>query len=122
MLTEQEVLQKLGLIDIVSGGEEPMQALQQIGFSAISPYFGRIIERGIDLENFTIDLDPNKDVLVKLEKRINGGFSVRYERLFSQEIKEQIDLRYEFRKRSFLKWGIDQDNQTDYQVEYRLRF
>lgn len=121
-LSEQAVLQKLGLVDLVSGGADTAEALRVIGFSAFSPYLGSYIEEGAGLENFTIDLDPNKDVLVKLEKRIKYRFSVRYERLFSQEVKEQLDLRYEFRKRSFLKWGIDQDNQTDYQVEYRLRF
>jgi hypothetical protein len=121
-LTEQQILQKIGLVDIASGKTDTGEALQEMAFSALSPIFGSFVERGIDLENFAVDLDPNKDVLVKLEKRIGNNFYVRYERLFSQEVEEQLDVRYEFRKRSFLKWGINQDNQTDYQVEYRLGF
>jgi len=121
-LTQQEILMKLGYLDVVSSGENIDLVLQSMAFSAFSPYFGSFIERGINLENFEINLDPNRDVLVKLEKRIFDKFSVRYERLFSQELEELLEVRFKFSQRSFLKWGIDQDSETDYQVEYRLRF
>jgi hypothetical protein len=121
-LTEEQILMKLGMVDALAGDRSAADALETLAVGAVSPFVGSVIERGINLENFTINLDPNKDVLVKLEKRLMGNLSLRYERLFSKDEKELLELRYEFRKRSFLKWGIDQDSETDYQVEYRLRF
>ena len=108
---------------MVTKDADTAEVLQAVTFSVFSPYVGVFIERGINLDNFAINLDQNKDILVELEKRLfNNRITVRYQRLFSQNVEEEIEARYEFRKRSFLKWGIDQDNQTDYQVEYRLRF
>jgi len=121
-LSTQEIMQKLTHTEGLIQGEDTAQALRSEAFSIFTPYVGSIVERGVDLENFSINLDPNEDVLVQLEKNFDNKFYLMYERLFSDDVEYQLELRYKFRKRSFLKWGIDQDNETDYQVEYRLRF
>ncbi|MFA6451337.1 MAG: translocation/assembly module TamB domain-containing protein [bacterium] len=121
-LSTQAVLQKLTFMDTLNEGGDLASALQNGAINVFSPYFGVKIGQRVNLDNFSINLDPNKDVLIKLEKQITNRLSVRYERLFSQTIEEDLEVRYEFRKRSFLKWGIDQDSQTEYQVEYRIRY
>jgi hypothetical protein len=121
-LSTQSVFQKLTYMDTLTQDHDLAQALQSGALSVFSPIFSQKISQAVKINYFAIDLDPNKDLLIKLEQQLNNRISVRYERQFSQLIKENLEVRYEFRKRSFLKWGIDQDSQTDYQVEYRLRF
>ncbi len=121
-LSTQAVFEKLTYMDAFTQDHDLAQALQSGALSVFSPIFSQKISQAVKINYFAVDLDPNKDLLIKLEQQLNNKISVRYERQFSQEIKQNLEVRYEFRKRSFLKWGIDQDNQTDYQVEYRLRF
>lgn len=122
-LSDQEIMQKLTHTEAFMQGEQ--QISKSLGVEALdifSPYVGSIVESKAGLENFAINLDPNRDLLVELEKRILDKFYIKYNRTFSRIIEEELEVRYKFQNRSFLKWGIDQDSQTDYQVEYRLRF
>ncbi len=121
--SDQEIMQKLTHTEnLITGERYTMQNIQPVVAGFVSPIVGSVIERTTTIENFSINLDPNKDVLVQFEKHLNNRISIKYERLFSDSIEENLEARYKFRKRSYLKWGIDQDSQSNYQLEYQLRF
>lgn len=74
------------------------------------------------IDEFELSLDPNKDIFIQLEKCVDRKFCLRYERLFSEAEEAQIEILYKFRKRSYLIWGIDEENEPAYEIEYRLNF
>ncbi|MEW6203063.1 MAG: translocation/assembly module TamB domain-containing protein [bacterium] len=118
----QEIMARITHTEELRAGTPLTKIITSGAFGMFTPVLGTAVEQSINLENFQINLDPNKDILVELEKRIAPKFYVRLARLFSQEVQQKIDLRYRFRKNSYLLWSIDQDNEYTYQVEYRINF
>lgn len=102
----------------------PMSRILTFGaVGMFTPEISTIVEQSINLENFELNLDPNKDLLVELEKRLAPKTYVRLKRLFfSREIQQEMEFRYKFRKKSYILWNVDQDNEHRYEVEYRFTF
>ncbi|MFH1539959.1 MAG: hypothetical protein ABIH66_13480 [bacterium] len=122
-MSVHDIMMHLTRADEIQAGTPVSQILTGVGASMFTPEIGTVIEQGINLENFEINLDPNKDLLVELEKRISPKIHVRLKRLFfSQEIQQEIEFRYKFRKKSYILWNVDQDNVQKYEVEYRIAF
>lgn len=122
-LGDQTILQKLTQTEGVIAGTQNMSAMfQNELYTTLSGAFAPFVERGVNLQNFQINLDPNKDLYIQLEKYLNDRISVRYDRLFSEIEKQNLDLRYRFRKRSYILVGIDQDNKSHFDLEYQIPF
>ena len=122
LLTTDGLMRKLTHADSLEQGAEVSDIVQQELYSLSSSGFSDIIERTSPIEKFDLSLDPNKDVFIQLEKCLTQKVCVRYERLFSQEDNIDFKTYYKFQKKSYLLWGIDQDSEQTYEVEYRLNF
>ncbi|MEW5945969.1 MAG: hypothetical protein AB1742_07195, partial [bacterium] len=121
-LSVQEIMAKITHTEELRAGTPVSRVLAAGAFGMFTPEIGSIVEQTINLENFRIDIDPNKDIHVQLEKRLADRLYVRLERLFSQPVQQDLEMRYRFRGRSFLMWSVDQDNESTYEVEYRITF
>lgn len=119
----QTIMKRLTRADEIEAGAPMSQILIPGAVGLFTPEIGTIVEQSVDLENFELNLDPNKDLLVELEKRLLPKLYVRMRRLFfSQNVKQEVEFRYQFRKKSYILWNVNQDNEQRYEVEYRYTF
>lgn len=121
-LSEDALLRKITPVDSLEKGQD-ISAIAKSQFQDLFTSYGSsIIEKYSRIDNFDLSLDPNRDIFIQLEKCLSQKYCLRYERLFAQQEETLFEIRYRFRKKSYLLWGIDQDSQSHYEVEYRLNF
>lgn len=83
---------------------------------------GSKIEELGKIDNFDLTLDPHQNIFVQLEKCVTEKICFRYEQLFAGQEQRKLEIYYKFRQKSFLLWGIDQNSESTFEVEYRLTF
>jgi len=122
-ITNDQVFNKLTRPDQQSEDQSTWTTLAQNSLLSWGTGLGsEFITEKSPIDEFELSLDPNKDIFIQLEKCVDQKFCLRYERLFSEAEKTQFDLLYKFRKRSYLLWGINEENESTYEIEYRLNF
>lgn len=121
-LSEDALLRKITPVDSLERGQDISSIAKSQFQDLFTSYGSSIIEKYSRIDNFDLSLDPNRDVFIQLEKCLSQKFCLRYERLFAQQEETLFEIRYKFRKKSYLLWGIDQDSQSHFEVEYRLNF
>jgi hypothetical protein len=122
VLSNDQIMGKLTPAESITQGKNLNTIMREQLASTFSSAGSTIVEKYGQIDNFDLSLDPNRNVFVQLEKCVQPKVCFRYEQLFAQEEKRLFESLYKFRKKSFILFGIDQNNQFNYDVEYRLNF
>lgn len=121
-LSTNAVFRRLTHTESIEEGRPVGSIIEQELLNYSTFWTGNKIAEFGKIDNFDLTLDPNKDFFIQLEKCVTEKICFRYEQLFSRQEQRKLEIYYKFRQKSFLLWGIDQDSQSTYEVEYRFTF
>ncbi len=97
------------------------EASNLVIFAGIKPLRKKILEK-IDIQNFEMRVDPNKNIIVEIDKKLTDKLFLSWFHIFSKEEENELELKYKIREKNYLKWKIDKFNKQTYEIEYLFEF